>query len=60
MKMTGLEIREGLDSTSKMLRSGRLVSAALRRKVEGGVQILLLDINIDPEGKLPWLPRPHL
>ena len=44
----------GLDRTSKALASGTSVCAALRRRNQGGRLLLLLDIFIDPNGRLPW------
>lgn len=45
----------GLDRISRMLPSGQSVSVALRKKSDGPANMLyVLDISIDPEGKLPW------
>lgn len=49
-----LEVQSSqLDRTSRVMRSGRSVSVAMRRRVEDGVSILLLDISIDSKSMCP-------
>jgi hypothetical protein len=45
------------DRISRVMRSRRLVSAALRRRPDSKFLVYVLDITIDPQGKLP---RPDL
>lgn len=42
------------DRISKTMKSGRSVSVALRRRNESKETLNVLDITIDPHGKLPW------
>jgi hypothetical protein len=46
-----------LDRLYKMMKSGRSVPVALRRRVGRGLSkpLYVIDITIDPEGSLPWL-----
>lgn len=50
-----VDFRRRTDRISRAMRSGRSVSAALRRKPElEKFPVYVLDITIDPEGNLPW------
>lgn len=46
--------KERTDRISRTMRSGSSVSAALRPRPDSGFPVYVLEITIDPEGKLPW------
>ena len=43
-----------LDRISKLLESGVSVSVALKKRIESGTTQYLIEISIDPEGRLRW------
>ncbi|KAF4636394.1 hypothetical protein G7Y89_g1702 [Cudoniella acicularis] len=50
------EPNPNLDRISKTMRSGRSVSAALRMRRVKGESVCVLDVSVDPGGRL-WWPR---
>ena len=42
------------DRISRIMKSGKSVSVAVKRGMESGEICFVLDINIDPSGNLPW------
>jgi hypothetical protein len=48
------DVTSQLDRISRRMKSGKSVSVALRRGVDSGKLSYFLDIDIDPDGKLPW------
>jgi hypothetical protein len=50
---------QGVDRTSGSLRSGRSVSASLKTSIRDKREEVILDITIDPGGRLPWPTTLH-